>query len=516
MTASLPARLLKFVLVAAATFSMAALSAQTLDGRATHTFKSEPIPGRYIVVFKDDVDNPAAESDGAVRRAGGRRHMLFSRALKGFAATLPDAGVLLLRADPRVAYIEQDQTVSIQQSQSPATWGLDRIDQVDRPLDTLYHYSKTGQGVYAFIIDTGIRADHSEFTGRILPGYNTAPDANNVTNPANTTDCNGHGTHVSGTVGGSTWGVAKQVSLVPVRVLDCGGSGTWSGVIAGIDWVANSSLRPAVANMSLGGNASAAINAAVASAVSKGVVMVVAAGNESTDACRKSPASEPSAITVGASTSTDARASFSNYGKCVDLFAPGQGITSAWNNSANGTNTISGTSMATPHVTGVAALVLEANPGATPAAVSQFVEDTATTNHLASLGSGSPNLLLYSLGTGAPSEPTLPAIAVKSLTGKVAKERKEWRAQVTITLRNLEGGSAVANATVSGSFSTGGSGTCVTGSTSNCMIASSLLNSATTSTVFTVTNVVATGKVYDSSQNSASQITVSTVSATRR
>src|SRR6185369_6941614 len=327
-----------------------AATAQAVDPPAHHPFApSQPIAGRYIVVFKQGVANPAAEAANATR-GGGQLHHVYSAAIKGFAATLPDSALAGLRNNPLVDYIEQDQTVSLNQTESGATWGLDRIDQVDRPLDTLYHFNYTGAGVTAFIIDTGIRADHVEFTGRVFEGYSAIADGRG------TDDCNGHGTHVSGTVGGTTWGVAKQVSLRPVRVLDCRGSGTWSGVIAGIDWVANNTaVRPAVANMSLGGGKSTSVNAAVAGAVSKGVTMVVAAGNSSADACNYSPSSEPSALTVGATTSTDARASYSNFGSCVDIFAPGSSITSAWNTSSSATNTISGTSMASPHVTGVAA-----------------------------------------------------------------------------------------------------------------------------------------------------------------
>jgi aqualysin 1 len=311
---------------AALVLASALAHAQTPDSGPSHPFaQSRPIASRYIVVFKSDLANPSAEAANQIRNAGAsaQLHYLYSAALKGFAATLPDSALAAIRSNPAVDYVEQDQTVSLVQAQSPATWGLDRIDQVDRPLDTIYHFGYTGSGVSAFIIDTGIRADHAEFTGRLLPGFTSISDANG------TSDCNGHGTHVAGTVGGTTWGVAKQVSLTPVRVLNCKGSGTWSGVIAGIDWVASTTLRPAVANMSLSGGLSASVNAAVAGAVAKGVTMVVAAGNSNANACNYSPASEPSAITAGATTSSDARASYSNYGSCVDIFAPGSSITSA-------------------------------------------------------------------------------------------------------------------------------------------------------------------------------------------
>lgn len=396
----------------------------------------------------------------------------------------------------------RSRSIRCNRPENQATWGLDRIDQADRPLDTQYHFNSIGAGVNAFIIDTGIRPDHVEFTGRLLPGYNVVADTND------TNDCNGHGTHVSGTVGGSTWGVAKGVSLIPVRVLDCSGSGSYSGVIAGIDWVAASTLRPAVANLSLGGSASTALNSAVAGAVGMGVTMVVAAGNSNADACNYSPSSEPSAITVGATANDDTRASYSNYGSCVDIFAPGNYITSAWNTSATASNTISGTSMATPHVTGVAALALAANPAASPAAVTSFLTGNATPNRLSVIGSGSPNLLVYSLAAGSVTEPTNQKVAVKSLTGTAARSDAGWRAYATVTIRDINTLAVVSNATVNGSFLPGGAASCVTGSTGSCTLNSAKINKATASTVMTMSNVSGTNMTYDSSQNTASQITI--------
>jgi subtilisin family serine protease len=482
--------------------------AQTIDPPATHPFaQSKPIPGRYIVVFKNSVSNPAAEATNVMRGLGGQVDHIYSHALKGFAATLPEAALQGIRNNPNVDYIEQDQTVALNQTPtSPeyqATWGLDRIDQADRPLDTLYHFNYTGAGVNAFIIDTGIRPDHVEFSGRLLTGYNVVNDANG------TNDCNGHGTHVAGTVGGTTWGVAKGVTLIPVRVLNCKGSGTWSGVIAGVDWVAGSPLRPAAANMSLGGGASTSVNAAVAGAVSKGVTMVVAAGNSNANACNYSPSGEPSAITVGATTSSDARASYSNYGSCVDIFAPGSSITSAWNTSDTATNTISGTSMAAPHVTGVAVLALAANSAASPAAVASFLTTNATANRLSSIGTGSPNLLVYSLAAGAPTEPAIQVVAVKSLVGGAAKLVNGWRASATVTMGDpTDNYAAVANATVQGSFSPGGTASCVTDSTGSCTMSSARIKTNTGSTVITVTGVSGSNLTYDSSQNSVSWITI--------
>jgi subtilisin family serine protease len=324
-----------------------------------------------------------------------------------------------------------------------------------------------------------------------------------------TNDCNGHGTHVSGTIGGSTWGVAKAVKLVPVRVLDCAGSGSLSGVVAGIDWVAGTTTRPAVANLSLGSSKSTTVNAAVAGAFNKGVTMVVAAGNSNADACLYSPSSEPTAITVGATTSSDARASYSNYGSCVDVFAPGSSITSAWYTSATATNTISGTSMASPHVAGVAALALNANPTATPSSVAQFITANASLNKLSSLGTGSPNKLVYSLASGAPGVVVKQSVAVKSLAGSVKKSGKTWQAVVTVSVRDINSGAAVPNATVSGAFNPGSASSCLTSSAGSCSIASGSISVATTMVTYTVNSISGTNLVYEPTQNSATQITVS-------
>ena len=478
--------------------------AQAPESPPSHPFaQSSPVADRYIVVFKKDVGNPAAEAANHVRGPGAQLHHVYSAALKGFAATLPAAALAGIQNNPNVDYIEQDQTVSLVQVENQATWGLDRIDQADQPLDTLYHYNAVGSGVNAFIIDTGIRPDHVEFSGRLSTGFTAIADGRG------TTDCNGHGTHVAGTVGGTIWGVAKQVALTPVRVLDCRGSGTWSGVIAGIDWVANTTARPAVANMSLGGGKSTSVNDAVAGAVAKGVTMVVAAGNSSADACNYSPASAPEAVTVGATTSGDARASYSNYGACVDIFAPGSSITSAWNTGSSATNTISGTSMASPHVAGVAALVSQANPTASPAAIAAFLVSTGTANRLGSVGTGSPNLLLYSLGTGSAVEPPPLQIAVKTLTGSWSKHGKNWRAKATATVHDVNSKLAVANVTVTGNFAPGGSASCVTAGNGSCTLTSAPISSGTTASLFTVDGLAGSNMTYDPNDNSASQIPIS-------
>lgn len=361
------------------------------------------IPGEYIVVLNDDVaDVETASGNLIALHGGGYRKHQYNRALKGFSATLTDQQAQRLALDPSVAYVEEDQLMSLNATQSNATWGLDRIDQRDLPLDSTYNYTNTGAGVKAYIIDTGILTSHTEFGGRAISGYTAITDGNG------TTDCNGHGTHVSGTVGGSTYGVAKGVTLVAVRVLDCSGSGSNSGVIAGVDWVTSDHQagQPAVANMSLGGGVSSALDTAVTNSINDGVAYAIAAGNDNVDACNSSPARVGSAITVGATTSTDARASFSNYGTCLDIFAPGLNITSSWYTSTTATNTISGTSMATPHVAGVAALYLQSNPTASPATVTSAIINGSTLNHVTSPGTGSPNRLLYSLITGSTPTPT--------------------------------------------------------------------------------------------------------------
>jgi subtilisin family serine protease len=346
------------------------------------------IQNSWIVVLKD----------GSTRAAdlGVTPKHTYHSVLEGFSTTMSRAKAAELAADPRVAYVEQNSTVRLNETQANATWGLDRVDQRNLPLSKSYTYNTSASNVNAYIIDTGIRTSHSEFAGRASVGTDT------VGGGQNGQDCQGHGTHVAGTVGGKTYGVAKGVKLIAVRVLDCSGSGTTAGVIAGVDWVTANAKKPAVANMSLGGSANTSLDNAVKKSIASGVSYAIAAGNGNiiglpANACNYSPARVPEAITVGATDSSDRRASFSNYGTCLDLFAPGVNITSAWKDNDTATNTISGTSMATPHTVGVAALYLSTHATATPAQVRDALVNNATSGKVQDPRTGSPNKLLYSL-----------------------------------------------------------------------------------------------------------------------
>ena len=400
-TRTLRARLLAATLGAILSLALAAVPAQA---------SVAPVLDDYIVVLRSGTADPAAVATQQLARLGGSLGFVYRHALQGYSARLPVTSVPTLAADPRVASIELDGVVRATATQANATWGLDRIDQRSRPLSGTYSYTGTGSGVRAYIIDTGIRFAHAEFGGRAVRGTDTVTSGGLLglfgggSGSTNGEDCNGHGTHVAGTVGGTTYGVAKQVTLVAVRVLGCDGSGATSGVIAGVDWVTadHQAGQPAVANMSLGGGASSALDTAVRNSIADGVAYGLAAGNGNAlgmaqDACGGSPSRVTEGMTIGATDANDAKASFSNYGSCVDWFAPGVGITSAWYSNNTATNTISGTSMATPHVVGVAALWVGANPGATPAQVRDGLYALTTKGIVTSSNTANNHLLFTNL-----------------------------------------------------------------------------------------------------------------------
>ncbi|MFF5204489.1 S8 family serine peptidase [Streptosporangium sp. NPDC000396] len=359
--------------------------------------KADPttaIPGRYIVVLKNTDDlrtrGVAPEARTLAEEYGGEVKHTYSTVVKGFAVSLPQDQAEKLAADPAVAYVEQDQEVTVSDTQNdPPSWGLDRIDQRDLPLSKSYTYTGTADGVRVYVIDTGIRITHGDFGGRASYGRDLLDGDNDAG------DCNGHGTHVSGTAGGTRYGVAKKARLIGVRVLGCDGTGPNSTTLAGVEWVAANGTAPAVVNVSVKTSPSQALTDAVRASVAKGFTYVVAAANDNADACDVAPAQIPEVIAVGATDNTDRRRSTSNYGPCLDLFAPGGNITSAWHTGDTASNTISGTSMASPHVAGAAALYLGAHPGATPAQITDAILAAATPGKVTDPGRGSPNKLLH-------------------------------------------------------------------------------------------------------------------------
>ncbi len=342
----------------------------------------------YIVVFRNSAPDIAELARTLVATHRGTLAHTYVSAIHGFAAEMSDSEVDVLRTHPDVVRIERDEMMRINDTQTSAPWGLDRIDQQTLPLSGTYSFGPTGAGVRVYIIDTGIRTTHVDFGGRAMGAFTAIADGNG------TNDCNGHGTHVAGTAGGATWGVAKQVSLYAVRVLGCDGSGATSGVIAGVDWVTANAVKPAVANMSLGGGTSATLDQAVQNSIASGIIYAVSAGNSNVDACGGSPARVAAAITVGATTTSDNRASYSNVGSCVDIFAPGSGITSSYNSSDVATAVLSGTSMSSPHTAGAAALYLQTAPTASPATVVAALTNNAVSGAVIGAGTGSPNKLL--------------------------------------------------------------------------------------------------------------------------
>ncbi len=388
--------------MAIALVSAAPSPAAAAEGRLLGTGNPNAIADSYIVIFKDGAA-PGTKAQSLTSRLsstyGAKVEHTYSHALRGFAGTMSRAAARRLAARPEVAYVEQNGTVQIQATQTnPPSWGLDRIDQRNLPLNSSYSYSTAASNVRAYVIDTGIRVTHTTFGGRATWGTNTTGDGIN-------SDCHGHGTHVAGTIGGAQYGVAKGVALTAVKVLNCAGSGTWAAVAAGVDWVTShhTAGAPAVANMSLSTAANTTIDDAVRNSIADGIVYVIGSGNNNSDACNYSPARVTEAITVNASASTDARASFSNFGTCTDIFAPGVAITSAGNGSDTAADIMSGTSMATPHVAGAAALVLSPSPSLSPAQVANAIFANATPNKITNPGAGSPNRLLYTIASTPPS-----------------------------------------------------------------------------------------------------------------
>ena len=366
-----------------------------LIGLLAHTTHSaSPAQVTYLIKFNTPVTDRLLNSINFNQQFQGKIKFIYQNAFQGVAVQIPQnveqEFVRILKLNPTVSLIEKDQVFkSNATTQTNATWGLDRSDQRNLPLNSTYNADGNAQGVPVYVVDTGVLASHQDFAGRVKAGYTAVSDGNG------TTDCNGHGTHVAGTIAGTKYGIAKSASIIPVRVLDCNGSGTTSTVIAGLDWVASQNPKNAVVNLSLGGGTSTALDDAINRVVNKDIVVVVAAGNNNADACNYSPSRVPAAITVGATTNQDQRANYSNYGKCLDVFAPGSNITSDWYSSNTATATASGTSMASPHVAGLAAILRAIYTGENVPQITNRILNKATTNKVTDSQTGSPNRLLY-------------------------------------------------------------------------------------------------------------------------
>jgi subtilisin family serine protease len=430
-------------------------------GNTTETANDAKV--RYVLRFREGVD-PAATAGNIAKANKGNVNRTFSKVFNGATISVPAKAINGIKRNPNVLAVEEDFVVkldpaSVVQQLNP-TWGLDRVDQRALPLNASFGAPSAASSTRVYVIDTGVLGSHGDFGGRVVNGFDALASGNGWN------DCNGHGTHVAGTVGGSTYGVAKLTTIVPVRVLDCAGSGTLSGVIAGLDWVAGQHVsgQLAVANMSLGGGASSTLDSAVNNLINRGVAVVVAAGNSAADACNYSPARVPAAITVAATTSTDARASYSNFGTCVDVFAPGSSVTSAWYTSTTATATLSGTSMASPHVAGIAAVALAVNGAQSPSQLATAIVESATPDAVVSAGTGSPNLLAYVFVGGdggddatAPAQPSAPNVTAQRRAIALSWSLPDdGGSPITSQIvRVYEGSRLVKSATVSGSTTAG-------------------------------------------------------------
>ncbi|MFD1151936.1 S8 family peptidase [Saccharothrix hoggarensis] len=397
-----------------------------------------PVAGSFLVSLKETVRAADIASHALTGKYGGRVKTVFTAAMHGFLVKdLTDAQARRLAADPAVRRVYQDGTARVADTQVNATYGIDRVDQRSLPLDTRYTYNTTASNVTTYVLDTGIRKTHTEFEGRASDGYDF------VDEDPTAQDCNGHGTHVSGTIGGKTWGIAKKTKLVAVRILGCGGSAPDSDGVEGIEWIVRNAVKPAVVNGSFTFDTPGIGDEAITRLNQAGVTFVVAAGNSSADACGTGPARNTTVIAVGATDHNDNRASFSNYGSCVDIFAPGNNITSASHTADTGQANLSGTSMASPHVAGGAALYLAGNPSATPAQVAKALTDSATPNLVRNPGAGSPNRLLYtaSFGGGQP-----PVCAGGSTTDDVAIPDAGAAVTSSVVVANCDGAGSASTA----------------------------------------------------------------------